>query len=126
MLDIDHFKLVNDRHGHLAGDHVLKTIGQILLLSCREVDFAARYGGEEFTLILPGIDAKEAWTAAENIRRKISEQQMAVSGRIFNVSVSIGCAFFPQDAQIASQLIRSADERLYRAKSMGRNRVIVS
>lgn len=125
LLDIDHFKAVNDHYGHLSGDRVLREVGKILTSQSRAVDFAARYGGEEFAMILPEIDLAQTFEFAENLRQRILHCQFRESAQIFNVSVSIGCASFPRDAQIASQLIRKADERLYKAKSLGRNRVII-
>lgn len=124
MADIDHFKSVNDTYGHLAGDEVLREMGKILLGRLRPVDFAARYGGEEFCLILPGYSLKETKDLAEAIRGDLESHAMFPGGRAFSVTASFGCAVFPQDAQVASQLLRKADERLYRAKSSGRNRVL--
>src|SRR6185436_14288918 len=126
MADIDHFKQVNDQRGHLAGDAVLKEVGQILLGRARPVDLAARYGGEEFCLILPGVSAQESKKLAEEIRREIETRAMGSGGTAFSVTASFGCASFPEDAQTASQLVRKADERMYAAKSQGRNRVIAS
>ncbi len=124
MVDIDHFKSVNDSYGHLAGDQVLKEMGRILGGRLRPVDFAARYGGEEFCLILPGLSITEARELADSIRREIEGLSIFSAGRNFSITASFGCSVFPQDAQIASQLLRKADERLYKAKSGGRNRVV--
>lgn len=124
MLDIDHFKSVNDQYGHLVGDQVLREISQILLQSCRTVDIAARYGGEEFAMILPEIGLTEASGWAENLRTLIQNHPVQTSQSSLNITASIGCSSFPADAQSSNQLIRTADERLYKAKSLGRNRVI--
>ncbi len=124
MADIDHFKLVNDQHGHLAGDQVLKETAAILKARLRPVDFAARYGGEEFALILPGLDLREAGHLAEDIRGELEFHSISTGGKNLSITASFGCAAFPVDAQIASQLIRKADERLYEAKTSGRNRIV--
>ncbi len=124
MLDVDHFKQVNDQYGHLAGDQVLREVSRMLSNRCRPVDFAARYGGEEFTLILPQLDINEAVRTAESLRLEISSRAIAFQDQTLKITVSIGCASFPLDAQISSQLIRKADERLYTAKRSGRNQVV--
>ncbi len=124
MIDIDHFKGVNDTHGHLAGDDVLKEAAQILMRNCSSVDFAARYGGEEFAIILPGLGVAEARGRAETLRAEIEAHRVLTAQKSLAFTVSIGCASFPEDAPTASQLIRRADERLYQAKSQGRNRVM--
>lgn len=126
MIDIDHFKQVNDRYGHLAGDEVLKVVSAILMENCREYDFAARYGGEEFCLILPEMDASGARMLAERLRAQIEQTAVSMSPHAFRVTASLGCAAFPADAQSASQLIRTADQRLYSAKTSGRNRVVAA
>ncbi len=123
MVDIDHFKNVNDRHGHLAGDAVLKEVAQILAKSCREIDFAARYGGEEFCLVFPEMTLEAAAAKAEEIRRQIESRAIRAGQSILRVTASLGCSSFPNDAQSANQLVRAADQRLYRSKSEGRNRV---
>ncbi|OGR85493.1 MAG: hypothetical protein A2901_05065 [Elusimicrobia bacterium RIFCSPLOWO2_01_FULL_54_10] len=124
MADIDHFKHVNDGHGHLAGDQVLKDVSQIFAGRIRPVDLAARYGGEEFCLVLPGLTLQESFGLAETLRREIEAREVLTGSARLKVTASFGCAAFPDDAQSASQLVRKADERLYKAKSQGRNRVI--
>lgn len=124
MADIDHFKRANDEHGHLAGDKVLMEVSRILMEQCREIDFAARYGGEEFCLILPEISLEEGRGKAELIRRKIEQNLVHTDTGSFRVTASFGCSSFPLDALTAAQLVRKADERLYRAKTGGRNRVV--
>ncbi len=126
MFDIDHFKLVNDQYGHLTGDSVLRDVSQIISQHNRNVDFAARYGGEEFVIILPQTAPITAFALAENLRKAVESHNFRSGPTAFTVTASIGCSSFPGDAQIASQLIRRADERLYRAKSSGRNRVVNS
>lgn len=115
MADIDYFKSYNDTRGHQAGDEALRAVSAVLRENSREIDFAARYGGEEFAVILPAVSKPQAAELAELLRRKV-EQGGAVT-------ISLGVACFPEDATTASQLIRSADERLYKAKQGGRNRV---
>ncbi len=123
MVDIDHFKHVNDQYGHLAGDAVLKEIARILSRNCRETDFAARYGGEEFCLVLPEMTLEDASAKAEEIRKQIESSEIRADAAVLRVTASLGCASFPVDAQSANQLVRNADQRLYRSKSEGRNRV---
>ncbi|MEW5907508.1 MAG: diguanylate cyclase [Elusimicrobiota bacterium] len=124
LSDIDHFKSYNDRFGHQAGDHVLKTVAAVIAGRVRAVDLAARYGGEEFAVILPGVAKAEAAAAAEDLRRAVEAQPFSFGGSPAGVTVSFGVAEFPSEAAIPSQLVRVADERLYRAKKEGRNRVV--
>jgi len=124
LSDIDHFKSYNDRFGHQAGDHVLKTVAAVIAGRVRAVDLAARYGGEEFAVILPGVAKAEAAAAAEELRRAVEAQPFSFGGSPAGVTVSFGVAEFPAEAAVPSQLVRVADERLYRAKKEGRNRVV--
>ncbi|MDT8286402.1 MAG: sensor domain-containing diguanylate cyclase, partial [Elusimicrobiales bacterium] len=124
LSDIDHFKSYNDRFGHQAGDHVLKTVAAVIAGRVRGVDLAARYGGEEFAVILPGVAKAEAAAAAEDLRRAVEAQPFSFGGEPAGVTVSFGVAEFPAEAAIPSQLVRVADERLYKAKKEGRNRVV--
>ncbi|MHB2026024.1 MAG: sensor domain-containing diguanylate cyclase [Elusimicrobiota bacterium] len=121
--DLDYFKNLNDRYGHQAGDALLRAVAAIMTGVCRPVDFPARYGGEEFALILPGLSIEEALVLAEKIRARIESETSVFSGARTQATMSLGVASFPQDATSASQLVRAADERLYRAKSSGRNQV---
>ena len=126
MVDIDYFKNYNDTHGHLAGDEVLRTIALLMRDNIRNIDFAARYGGEEFALVLSETGHEPARVVAEKLRQLIEKhvfpkQEMQPNG---NITVSMGVATFPQDAKSVDKLIESADQRLYRAKALGRNRVI--
>ncbi|MCG2725006.1 MAG: sensor domain-containing diguanylate cyclase [Elusimicrobia bacterium] len=124
MIDIDHFKKYNDTYGHQAGDSVLKTVAGVLKDSIREIDFAARYGGEEFAIILTGIGKQDAVGLAEHLRRTLEAARFNFAGTDTGVTASFGVSEFPKDATIESQLIRVADERLYRAKGGGRNMVV--
>ncbi len=125
MLDVDHFKQYNDRHGHLAGDEVLRGVGRTVLETNRLTDLCARYGGEEFAVLLPETDHGGALVRAERMRRAVEEYPFA--GRetqpLKKVTISLGCACYPEDGQDTTTLIARADEALYRAKQKGRNAV---
>ena len=124
MTDIDHFKSYNDTYGHQAGDAVLKIAAQVMAENIRDIDFAARYGGEEFAIILTGVDKKQASAVAEHLRKTLESRHFLFGDKPSRVTASFGVAEFPAEAAIASQLVRAADERLYKAKKAGRNRVI--
>ena len=124
MCDVDHFKSYNDRYGHQAGDHLLKTLSGVLASFARPVDFVARYGGEEFAVILPNFVRSEAVSLADRMRQRVSEEPFVFQGAATHATMSFGVASFPQDATSASQIVRSADEKLYRAKHAGRNQVV--
>ena len=124
MMDIDHFKIFNDTHGHPVGDAILKEIVKITKKCIRTVDIAARYGGEEFAIILPETNAEGAKTVAERIRQSISDSPFQTpGGHLAHLSVSIGISLFPADASKREELIVAADEALYFAKNGGRNRI---
>jgi diguanylate cyclase (GGDEF)-like protein len=120
LLDLDHFKQINDSHGHVRGDEALAAVGVVLKTSLRESDFAGRYGGEEFLLLLPDTPADGALKIAEEIRQTIAK--ITLAGVEEGVTASLGTAIFPADAGDADTLVRHADRALYRAKSNGRNR----
>lgn len=124
MLDIDSFKEYNDNFGHTAGDAVIKMIAKELQRCTREDDVVARYGGEEFAVILVSVDSNIAGKIAERIRKSIMEQSVKEENG-FNrmVTVSIGVASFPQQAQTSKELVDCADKALYDSKKKGRNRV---
>jgi diguanylate cyclase (GGDEF)-like protein len=122
MIDADHFKTVNDTHGHLFGDHVLKKLGEILAKELRSADRLFRYGGEEFLVIMNEVSKAEA---AKVIRRQMSairNHEFTYDGQMTKITVSMGGAFFPEDADNKVGLIRLADQALYRAKEAGRDR----
>jgi len=122
VIDLDHFKQVNDNHGHLIGDQVLASVGQALLDSCRQEDFAVRFGGEEMLLILPHCNLSDAAERAEQIRARI--ERLKPAG--VEVTASIGVSAKPVGRDIELQhLIRIADQAVYKAKADGRNQVIV-
>jgi diguanylate cyclase (GGDEF)-like protein len=118
MIDIDHFKALNDSHGHQVGDQVLRVVGATLTGVCRDFDTAARYGGEEFALLLPATGRDDAITVAERVRGAIAAMPSEV-----DVTVSVGAATYPADAADAGGLIAAADGALYASKHNGRNRV---
>ncbi len=119
MLDLDHFKRLNDTHGHLAGDAVLRLVGRIVKRSTRGPDIAARYGGEEFAVIMPQIDLKGAVKVARRINQGIAQQDVLP----YKVTVSIGAAELVCEMTDEKALIERADRALYRAKETGRNKV---
>jgi diguanylate cyclase len=126
MIDIDHFKRFNDKHGHLVGDQVLRLVAKVLQDSIREGDLAARYGGEELAAVLPGADLKVCTEVAERVRRRIADAKLTrrtTGEEIGSVTVSIGVAQF-RLAESAEALIERCDCGLYQAKSAGRNRVV--
>ena len=126
MIDVDHFKLYNDRNGHPAGDEVLKGVAASMLRTVRKIDTVARYGGEEFAVILPQIRRDEAMAVAEKLRRAISQIAFpyADSQPGGQVTVSVGLAHYPTDAPDLHQLLVRADAALYAAKNGGRNRLV--
>ncbi|HET9821546.1 MAG TPA: GGDEF domain-containing protein [Burkholderiaceae bacterium] len=126
LLDIDHFKRVNDEHGHAAGDLVLKAVAQSLQESVRPMDTVARVGGEEFGIVLPNCPPAFGPTVAERIRRRIARRAVTVgAGEPLTVTVSLGGAFAPQWVRSSAALwMERADKQLYRAKAEGRNRAV--
>ena len=127
MLDIDHFKKVNDTHGHLAGDIVLQSVARTLSACVRPMDTLARYGGEEFAVVLPACQAGFGSVVAERIRRAVANTPIKVSGSVeLHVTVSIGGAFALQWIRSTTLLWTDrADHQLYQAKAAGRNRVSI-
>ena len=123
ILDIDHFKRVNDIFGHLAGDHVLRHMSQVIRNNIRREDMMARFGGEEFVVILPEVNAAGAQTCAEKIRKLVEETEFTYEGARLPVTVSIGVARVTDEVADSMALIRQADAKLYEAKRTGRNRV---
>lgn len=127
MLDLDAFKRLNDSHGHLFGDLVLQRLGRVLRGAVRDADVASRYGGEEFAVILPETDRLGALAVAERIRTRIEQgfAEQPVAGRRARLTLSGGIASYPDDATEAAGLIDRADQALYLAKRLGKNRVAV-
>jgi len=125
MIDLDHFKRINDTYGHQGGDQVLSTIGHLLAESIRPYDIAARYGGEEFSLLLPETEHQVAEQIAERLREQIHGLRFEGELRKLTSTASFGVASCPaQNIGSADDLIKQADDALYRAKDMGRNRVV--
>jgi len=129
MFDLDHFKRVNDRYGHVAGDRVMIEFGRIMSRTARETDIIARYGGEEFTILLPHTSASQGKRLAERIRKSTESHDYpdASSDGPISLTASAGVATFPMNDQIKTpeQLVAAADVALYRAKAAGRNRTHV-
>src|SRR5499427_2155279 len=126
VIDADHFKSLNDRHGHPSGDLVLRGIASILRDSFRQSDTVGRYGGEEFVVVLPETDGDAAWRKLESLRELVASTAFAVAGHGEQVrmTVSAGLASFPDDGEDAAELFALADERMFQAKNEGRNRVM--
>lgn len=124
MIDIDHFKAVNDTRGHHVGDQVLREVAAVLAASIRNTDYCARYGGEEFAVILPHTDGKKARSLAERIRKRIAKQSFALyDGATMSVTVSLGVACLAYGAEANKHtLLRNADAALYAAKNEGKNK----
>lgn len=125
MADIDHFKSLNDQYGHQAGDQVLQEISRLLTSGLRKSDPVGRYGGEEFGIVLGGCGPDKAQVLCERIRQNIEAHPFTVLGRPIKVTVSLGLAHADPAEEISeTDLIRRADEALYRAKEAGRNRLV--
>lgn len=122
MVDLDHFKVVNDTYGHLAGDSVLKAVARLMETEVRREELLARYGGEEFALVLPETTSAGATAFCERLRETIADHSFLFDDQEIRVTVSIGVAGLAPGADIAA-LIRAADQQLYNAKKRGRNRV---
>ena len=122
LADIDHFKSINDSHGHRVGDQVLGRIADILRSTLREADFAVRWGGEEFLLVLPGCTAVEGLSVAEKLRAAVAQAQPEPENPALRVTISVGVAELA-DGETPEQSINRADKALYAAKQAGRNTV---
>ncbi len=123
MLDIDHFKKVNDRYGHKAGDDVIRFLSRVVKNSIRKVDIAARYGGEEFFILLHNTTHDGALKVAEKIREIVEGAVVPADGNQINITSSFGVSSYPDLAQNAGDLVKTADDALYESKESGRNRV---
>ncbi len=126
-MDVDHFKRFNDTHGHEAGDRLLETLGKFLASHIRQEDIACRYGGEEFVLILPEASLDVTLKRAEEIRQGVAQLQVSHRGQVLDrITVSLGVAIFGEHGANGEDLLRAADDAMYRAKEQGRNRVLVA
>lgn len=123
LIDIDHFKRVNDTYGHEAGNRVLRMLAGILKENARSFDLAARYGGEEMVMVLPNTKAEEAFMMAERVRTRVEDAFRGFMGGGEGMTVSIGLSSYPVDGLTSSELIGAADRSLYLAKNTGRNKV---
>jgi two-component system, cell cycle response regulator len=124
MLDIDHFKAINDQHGHLTGDFVLRELSRRLLGRVRREELLARYGGEEFAAVLPETDLHGGRIFAEQVRRLVADAPFEYEGDRFNVTISVGLTTVEGEDIEPMTFIKRADDNLYRAKRDGRNRVV--
>lgn len=125
MIDIDHFKLVNDRYGHLAGDEVLKALAKVCRSKIRHNDILGRYGGEEFLIVLPESGKESAYRVAKDIKEAVAAMKIKYKGEVIGVSVSIGMEteIINKENYSVGKLINNADVALYKAKNSGRNRI---
>ena len=127
MIDIDHFKPINDNHGHLAGDAVLSWLGELLEASVRAGDVVCRFGGDEFAIVMLDTSIDLARARAEEVREAVADMRVMYEGHILDpVTLSLGVAVFPADGIMTDELIRAADAALYRAKEAGRDQVVTS
>jgi diguanylate cyclase (GGDEF)-like protein len=127
FLDMDHFKLVNDQHGHLMGSQVLIEVSKLLIKSLRDVDIIARYGGDEFVVILPETNVETANRIAHRVRNAIRGHEfLKKEGLIVHLSASFGIAGFPEHAKNKTDLLRLADQAMYKAKVMGRDKIFTA
>ena len=124
MLDLDYFKMVNDTHGHDAGDTVLKELAKVLKQCVRSSDMVIRYGGEEFLIILQEIESAASIAIAETIRQRVEAMKIQIGALTLQKTISIGVAEYPKDSETFWQAVKFADVALYRAKETGRNRVV--
>jgi diguanylate cyclase (GGDEF)-like protein len=124
MIDMDHFKMVNDTYGHDVGDSILKKLSKTITENIREADFAVRYGGEEFLVLLHDVvDEDDMISVAEKLRTKVMDMKVKAGNEVLQKTVSIGAALFPDYTDSVWKCIKFADIALYRAKETGRNKV---
>lgn len=124
MLDIDHFKSINDRFGHDVGDRVIVQVAEVCRESNRNADVLARFGGEEFVVLLPETNLQEAIIGAERLRQLVSERLLQVDNGVVNATVSVGVAQADHATLALTDMLKRADQMLYDAKRSGRNRVM--
>ncbi|GGI78555.1 sensor domain-containing diguanylate cyclase [Shewanella gelidii] len=122
MLDIDHFKRINDQYGHVAGDKVIQHIAHLVGQSVRETDCAGRYGGEEFSVVLSDTSAQEALFFAERLRKKVAKSSIVFEGKAINCTISLGICDLANKPENSSSWVSKTDLALYKAKQDGRNR----
>lgn len=124
MMDIDHFKRVNDTYGHEAGDLVLKAISEVLSEYSRRGDFACRYGGEEFVVVMPNISLETAYERAEDLRQSLTQLCVPYEYYSLSVTISMGIACYPENGQTRQMILRAADQAMYGAKEAGRDHIL--
>jgi diguanylate cyclase (GGDEF)-like protein len=125
MMDSDHLKEINDKYGHKAGDDFLVHISKTIRKSVRTGDIACRYGGDEFVVVLSNVTKETALSRAEKLRKKIASHSIVHRNEKVTISVSIGIAMFPEHGSVGEILLQKADQALYEAKRMGKNRVLL-
>jgi diguanylate cyclase (GGDEF)-like protein len=125
LVDLDHFKSINDRRGHEAGDLVLKHVAQVLSDAVRTVDLCARYGGEEIAVLLPQTTERGAAELAERLRSSLETRPVLYEGELIHVTASFGVSTYPMPVPYGDWLVLAADKALYKAKAAGRNCVRV-
>lgn len=123
LIDVDHFKRINDTFGHLAGDAVLKEVASAIKKRIRKEDLLARYGGEEFAVLTPEVDMKGALAMAEKVRKVVEKHEFSFDDEIIPVTISCGVSTLGKKSDGAEALVQRADEKLYEAKEAGRNQV---
>jgi diguanylate cyclase (GGDEF)-like protein len=126
MLDLDHFKDLNDSHGHMAGDLVLQAMGELLRGKTRRNDVACRFGGEECVIIMPGVPLDIVTRRADELRAALANLRIPFGGSTLQTTASVGVAVFPGHGKDVDTLLRAADEAMYTAKQAGRDRVVVN
>lgn len=124
MIDLDHFKRINDTYGHEAGDVVLKVIADVLAEQSRRGDFACRYGGEEFVIVMPNIGLETAYERAEGLRQSLTLLRVPYEYYSLSVTISMGIACFPENGQTREVILRAADQAMYAAKDAGRDHIL--
>jgi diguanylate cyclase (GGDEF)-like protein len=124
MADIDHFKKVNDTHGHSAGDEVLEQLSQLFMANFRAEDIVCRYGGEEFLIVMPETSAETAFMRIDGLRKVLETTPLKLSGLELQITLSAGIAVYPAEGSTIDQIVQKADQAMYQAKREGRNRVI--
>lgn len=125
MIDIDHFKKVNDTCGHPAGDEVLRQLATILIENSRSFDVVSRIGGEEFTIILPDCSSTQAYEVGERIRSAVENNEFCMEQKNLKITISIGIASYPEHSDDPHELLFLADKSMFEAKKTGRNKVVV-
>lgn len=124
MIDLDHFKRINDTYGHEAGDHLLKALAATLSEQSRRGDFVCRYGGEEFVIVMPNISIETAYERAERLRNTLNSLSLPYGYYSLSVTISMGIACYPVNGQTREAILRAADQAMYAAKEAGRDHIL--